>query len=193
MLSKYTDGCVGACMMEIEGKIININKQEIEKRLISLGATKIFEGEVYSLYFDYPDRVLKKHGKTLRLRKIGREIILTLKTSGEPGDQESNLKIRNEYEVKLSDFENTKKILENIGLSIWLELKKHRTSYILDTVRFEIDKYQGEYSYIPQLLEIEGPNMETIYKYVELLGFNKKDCKPWTFEDLIYHFSHSKV
>ena len=79
----------------------------------------------------------------------------------------------------------TKLILESLGLKEWLTLNKHRTTYVLDNVRFEFDKYHGQYEFVPEFLEIEAKDVETIYKYVKILGFKKEDCKPWTILDIV--------
>ncbi len=82
-----------------------------------------------------------------------------------------------------------KHLLETLGMNVWLEVKKHRTSYKLKGVRFEIDAYHDAYSYIPQFLEIEGHDVETIYTYAELLGFKKNDCKPWDILQVAAYYS----
>ena len=64
-------------------------------------------------------------------------------------------------------------------------MKKHRTSYVLDGVRFDFDKYHDQYEFVPEFLEIEAYDIETIYRYVELLGFGKDECKAWTFKDVV--------
>jgi len=46
-------------MPEIEVKILEIDKDEVIKKLNSLGAEKIFEGYVETIYYDTPDFKLK--------------------------------------------------------------------------------------------------------------------------------------
>ena len=162
------------------------NKKDIENKLKLLNAKKIIDDDVNALYFDYKDNSLRKNGKILRLRTIGNKAFLTLKHSILKRDE--HVKVREEYEIKVSSFNVTKKILELLGLSVWLNIKKHRTSYVLNGVHFEIDKYEGQYDYIPTFLEIEAGSSAVVYKYAQLLGFDKKDCKPWTLRDLIEYY-----
>ncbi len=168
-------------MKETEVKIFNINKEEIEEKLISLGAKKVFDDEVESLYFDFPNNSIRDRKQTLRLRKMGNKAFLTFKNT----ISNDSAKIRDEVEIEVSDFEKTRNILKALGLSEWLKTRKHRTSYKLKDARFEIDKYYDEYDFIPEFLEIETDNVKTLYKYVELLGFKREDCKPWTILDFI--------
>ena len=49
------------------------------------------------------------------------------------------------------------------------EKKKHRVSYALDGMEFDFDIYEG----IPEFLEIEGPDGDTIQQWVVKLGLEK--------------------
>ena len=160
---------------EIEIKVLGIDRSNLEEKLVSLGAEKVFDDEIHALYYDFPDNAIKRKGCTLRLRREGEKSVFTLKKDLENREA----KIREEYEIEVSDFTVMKHLLETLGMNVWLEMRKHRTSYKLKGVRFEIDAYHDEYSYVPQYLEIEGHDIETIYEYAELLGFNKNDCRPW--------------
>lgn len=168
-------------MKEIEVKILNVDKKAIEKKLISMGAKKVFEGDIHAIFFDFADQSIRKNKRTIRLRREGEKNVLTFK---EPVPH-NNLKIRQEYETEVEDFNMTKKILENIGLFEWLSLKKRRTSYKLTDARFEFDKHHDQYDFVPEFLEIESKDIRTVYKYVKLLGFKKEDCKPWTILDIV--------
>ncbi len=162
-------------MYEIEVKILDINREEVERRLLSLGAKKVFDGEVHALYFDSADHSIRDKKDTLRLRRTGEKTALTFKKHVENPD----FKVREEKEVEVSDFGIMQSMLESMGFSVWLEMKKNRTTYAIEGLHFEFDKYHGQYEFIPEFLEIEAADAEQIYKYVELLGLMKEDCKPW--------------
>ena len=68
-------------------------------------------------------------------------------------------------------------------------IQKHRTSYKLNDVRFDIDTLEKEYAYIPTYLEIEAKNIELIHKYAKILGYRVEDCLPWTTDELIKFYS----
>ncbi|MBN2459379.1 class IV adenylate cyclase [Candidatus Woesearchaeota archaeon] len=176
-------------MREIEVKILNINKNEIEKKLALLGVKKTFEGMLEAYYFDYPNLKLRKSGKTLRLRKEDGKAVLTFKQKV----NDKKFKIRNEHEVELSDFGKAKQILELLGLRVFSGINKKRTAYTLGEVHLEIDKYLGKYSFVPEFLEIESEDERLIYKYAGMLGFKPKDCKPWSMVDIINHYKVKKI
>ncbi len=162
-------------MYEIEIKILEIDRKKIERDLISLGAKQAYDGEIHAVYYDSPNHVIRNNRDTFRLRKEGTTSILTFKRYIE----EADAKVREEKEVEVSDFNTMRSILESVGFSGLFEMKKHRTSYQLEGVHFEFDKYHEEYEYIPEFLEIEGTDLQTVLSYAEILGFNKQDCKPW--------------
>ncbi len=175
-------------MLEAEVKILGINGKEVGRQLASLGASLVFDGPIHAIYYDSPDQKVRKQKGTFRLRKEGDRAVLTYKGHVEDRDA----KVRQETEVTVSDFEGMRSILEALGFTPWLEMEKHRTSYDLSGVRFELDKYRGVYAYIPEFLEIEGPDVPSVHKSAALLGFRKEDCLPWDAVQLARHYRKDK-
>jgi adenylate cyclase, class 2 len=172
-------------MKEIEVKILEVNKVKVEKTLANLGAKKVFDGDIETLFFDFEKGTIINQKNVLRLRKEQDKIELTYKKV----HFTPKAKTAEEYSVSISNLETMKKILENLGLSIIECMKKHRVSYKLNDARFDFDRYSGKYGFIPEFLEIEAENSDLIYKYAALLGFKEKDCLPWSTTELIRHYS----
>lgn len=176
-------------MKEIEIKIIEIDRKIVEDNLATLGAAKTFDGDVESWFFDFQDSRITRARNLVRLRKIGNRTDLAFKKFVES----QSAKVRNEYEVSISDFETMRLILESLGLISTWRMEKHRTSYVLSgSVHVDIDKYSGGLSHIPELMEIEGEDISTISEHVKLLGFGPDDCKSWDTFDLIDYYSKKK-
>ena len=167
-------------MKEIEVKILEIDVGEIEKKLKKLGAEKVFEGEVVSIYFDFSDKLLEKEGKILRLRQKGDKVILTYKEL----ISQDEAKIMDEYELEVDNFESMKRIFEGIGLLPLYEFNKHRTTYKLNNTNFEIDKYPE----IPAFLEIEAPDLDIINEIVSKLGFSKEKVNSYSIKDVLKYY-----
>ena len=66
-------------MNEVEVKILNINRKEIEKKLVALGAKKVFDDKVSALFFDSDEKEVRHNNKQLRLRTEGKKAVLTIK------------------------------------------------------------------------------------------------------------------
>lgn len=177
-------------MKEVEVKIIGIDREVVEAKLRSLGASKTFEGDEDTVFFDFPGNPITGAKNLLRLRKIGDKTVLTFKKFV----KNETAKVRDEYEVLVSGFEPMRLILESLGLFAIVRMEKHRTSYALKSgVRVDLDKYGGEFSHIPDLMEIEGEDVNTVRSHVKLLGFQPEDCKSWTTFDLVDYYSKKKL
>ena len=175
-------------MKELEVKILEVNRKKLKKLFISLGAKKVFDGDIQTLLFDFKDGSISKAKNVLRLRKEQDKIELTYKKV----QYIQTAKLAEEYSVEVSNMDTMKKILENLGLSATESMQKHRVSYMLDHSRFDIDCYAGNYAFIPEFLEIESENIDLIHKYAALLGFKAEDCLPWSTNELIRHYSFKK-
>ena len=142
-------------MREIELKVLEINKEDEETKLLKLGFKKIWEGIILEKMFDTENKDLKRKKQLLRLRTIHGKIELTLK-----GKKEKHpfLKMREEREVTVNSFAKMQEILEGLGYTCMASREKKRTSYKLKDVKVEIDEYPGAEPY----LEIEGTEEEVI-------------------------------
>lgn len=173
-------------MEEIEVKILEVNRAKVEKILANLGAKKVFDGDIETLFFDFKKKgTIIKQKNVLRLRKEQDKIELTYKKV----HFTSKAKTAKEYSVSVSSLETMEKILVNLGLSVIECMQKRRVSYKLDDVHFDFDRYSGKYRFIPEFLEIEAENADLVYKYAALLEFKENDCLPWSTTELIRYYS----
>jgi len=172
-------------MEEIEVKVLNVDGRRVERELIRLGAKRVFDGEVETFFFDFKNHSVIKARNVIRLRREGDRTVLTFKKFLSNED----VKAVEEYEVVVSNMQKMKRILEFLGLSMTSSMQKHRVSYRLGHVHFDIDRYEREHAYIPEFLEIEAEDTGTIHRYAELLGFTIEDCLPWSTEELVNYYS----
>lgn len=163
-------------MKEKEVKILEINKKEIISKLEKLGAEKVFDSYYKGLSVLSPAREIDTENNLLGIRKKGDVAYLLFKGKKEEGEA----KIREEIELKIEDYEKTKKIFKNLGFNFSDEKTKSRTSYILDDARFEIDTYEE----IPTFLEIEAPSIESIKEAVESVGYSMEDTNSLSGQDI---------
>ena len=156
---------------EIEVKVLDIDKKEIETRLRKLKAKKIFDGISYSIIYDFPDKRLDKKRSILRIRKEADEHFITFKRHL----SSSKAKVARELEVKIDDFNTMTDIFNMLGFKTKKYTKK-RVSYKLGKARIDMDKHPG----IPWYLEIEAPNIKLINEAADKLKIDKKELKPWS-------------
>ncbi len=171
-------------MDEIEVKILDIDRKAVEKRLADLGFRKAFDGEVVTLFFDFPDSRIREAGDMLRLRRKGEASSITYKKKLAV----EGAKVMREHEAEISDFEAMCNVLASIGLERTLEVAKRRTSYRKGRTSVEIDSHTGEYSYIPEFLEIEAESTAELARWVEAMGYKMEEARPWSFFQVALHY-----
>jgi adenylate cyclase class 2 len=153
---------------EIEAKLKIESPEQIEKKLLELGAEFIAEQQQTDYHFDDDNGSMRKGDKALRLRKqtVGEKtrFILTYKGPKE----KSNFKKRQEIELELGDAETAEKLLVALGYHRALEVKKIRRLWKLDDCEVALDKLD----LLGDFVEIEGPDDERITAAQKRLGLS---------------------
>ncbi len=146
---------------EFEVRVLDINKEELIKKLEKLGAIKIAD-------FEYKRRVFNFNpptdNKWIRLRTDGNKTTLTIKKL-----ESLEIDGTKEMEIEVSDFDETNNILEELGYKAHTYQQNRRTRYILNDVELDIDTWP----YIPTYLEIEGKNEKAVEDMINLLEVDK--------------------
>jgi len=169
---------------EYEIRVLEINKEQIIKKLESLESKKI--GEFNQKRYVY-DLKPAEENKWIRLRTNGEKTTLTYK------DIESNtIDGTKEVEIEVDDFENANEFLERIGFKNKGYQENKRIQYLLQGVEVDIDAWPM----IPTYLEIEGESEEQVIRIQKLLGID--ECKVTTLNcnDIykqIYNIDISKI
>jgi len=165
---------------EIEVVILDIDFNNLIKKLKKLSAKEIYNGYFDDYFYDRKSKKLKKHNQALRLRKLDdNSAIVTFKDN--PTFKE--FKIRDEYEVTTNSFLETKKIFEQLGYKLINKRKIKRTIYLLDKVYIDFHDLLDKNT--PVYLEIEGPTKKQIIDIAKKLGFTKKDFHTYTTKEII--------
>lgn len=161
---------------EYEVRVLDVNKEELEKKLEDLGAEKIAD-------FDYKRRIYNFNpatdSKWIRLRTDGKKTTLTIK-------ELKSLEIdgTKEIEIAVSDFEETNQILNELGYHSHTYQENKRTRYVLNGVELDIDSWP----YIPTYLEIEGKNEQEVKGMIDLLGVDKEKVTSIDVQGVFKHF-----
>ncbi|MDP4008357.1 MAG: class IV adenylate cyclase [Candidatus Peregrinibacteria bacterium] len=166
-------------MKELELKFLEVDREDLVKRLIGAGAVLKVDDILKTVYFDTPDQKIMRSGDLLRVRTFGEKIELCWKDNMR---LEDGCKVYDETEVHVSDFENTVKILQSLGYVQAIYFEKKRTEYILaDGSKFEIDELPG----VPVFVEIEAENAARISELAREFNLEKYETSHLTGEELI--------
>ena len=173
-------------MLEKEVKILEIDVDAVIQRIEALGWIKTFEGFLHDEYFDFVWNKMDENDRSFRIRKKWDTHLYTIKRKRKHLHEggEKWVRIADEREEVITNVESFKKVLETYGLEKIREKKKHRISYLLDAIVFDIDIYEG----IPPFLEIEGQWKKDIEKYIKKLWLQKHPVKTFWSRGLFKYY-----
>lgn len=181
-------------MLEKEIKILEINKEEIINKLKELWAINTFDWFIHDVYYDFPNWDTMKMEYNNRLFRVRKKWEIHLYTIKRKRNKKSDwwekwFKIADEWENKITDVDSFTKVLEKYWMKRTREKMKHRISFKLLNIEFDID----DYDWIPTLLEIEAPTTKIIKEYVKVLWLeNHIQKKFWSRKLYDYYWLEYK-
>lgn len=155
---------------EYEIRVLEINKEEIIKKLENLSCKYVGEWLQKRYVYDFNPKI---ETKWIRLRTNGKETTLTIKDI--TSDKIDGTK---ELEIVVDDFDKTASILEELGYKPKAIQENKRVRYMYNDIEIDIDSWP----LIPDYLEIEGNSVADVDKMVQILDLNDakvttKDCQ----------------
>lgn len=169
---------------EYEIRALEINKEDIIKKLEELGAIK--KGEFKQKRYVYDLKPIEK-GKWIRLRTNGMVTTLTYKDI--VSDTIDGTK---EVEFEVEDFNKANEFLEKIGFESRSYQENIRIQYILNDVEIDIDSWPM----IPTYMEIEGKSEEEVIKMKKILDIDEDKFTALNCDEIykqIYGIDISKI
>jgi adenylate cyclase class 2 len=148
---------------EIETRFLDINKDELVKKLVDRGALDKGEEKLEEIIFHAADGSWVGKRKFVRLRKTKGKVKLTYKEN-----VEQTVDSAQEIELEVSDLEKCSEFFNKIGLFAMRRLEKYRHTFELGDVTVDIDTWPK----VPAYMEIEGPSVESLKKACETLGMD---------------------
>jgi adenylate cyclase class 2 len=145
-------------MLEVETKFVSPGNDRVEETLRDLDAKLLSDEEAEDVYFGHPCRDFGKTDETLRLRKKEGGSELTYKG---PRMKIENAKAREELTLKLDDPLGAQRIVERLGFSEFIVIKKRRRTYVYDKVLVAVDVVEGLGEFVELEVITEEPNRAT--------------------------------
>ena len=157
-------------MHEIETKILEVNTDEILKKLQILGAKEVQNTRLYVDWYCPKDALTTSHPWYLRVRKTsdGKSEISWKSLEKFVG----NTRQSQEINIDVSDFEKAKDLLSAIGLEHYAHQEKDRISFLYQDWNFDLDQYPK----MPAYLEIEGTSEEHVGEAIKLLNLESYEA-----------------
>ena len=151
-------------MQEIETKVLEVNIEEVKKKLKSLGAKEIQNTRLVIDWYCPKGTKQGEHPWYLRVRKASNgKNEISWKSLPKITD---NTRHSDEINVNINDAALAGELLENIGLENYAHQEKDRISFSYKDWNFDLDQYPG----MPAYLEIEGKIHEHVQEAIKLLN-----------------------
>lgn len=143
-------------MIEVEVKAHAPNLNEIEEKIVEIGASR--EGEEYQedLYFNAPHRDFAQTDEALRIRKIKKENSEETYITYKGAKMDNVSKTRKEIEVAVENPSKVADILQNLSFRPVATVRKNRIIYTLGELIITLDKVHG----VGDFVEIEKETAE---------------------------------
>jgi adenylate cyclase class 2 len=166
---------------EVEIKFRPKNLRALARKLRAAGFRLVTRRthEMNTLY-DLPGHALRKRGELLRLRKYGKEWILTYKAKGKAGRH----KTRVETETKIADGAKMEAILRALGYSPTFRYEKFRAEWAEKKGHVVVDETP-----IGNFVEIEGP-ARWIDQTARRLGISPRDYITKSYAGLFFDWKN---
>lgn len=171
---EFSDNMINDFDIEREIKVLDVDTEEIIKKLKYLWAKKVFDGWIHDVYIDYADKELEKRDQKVSFRfrfKVSHEwklsIYYTLKKKKDD-DISSDIRSVYESELKLSNPQLVSDLLGAIWLQETREKVQQRKSLAFnETAKFDFN--HSIFKEIPDWLEVETTHWERAKWMVDLL------------------------
>ena len=148
---------------EIEVRFLEVDKEALVKKLISLGAKD--RGEVMleeAIIYGPEDKWLNER-RLVRIRKSGESVKVTYKEYTEVAIGGAS-----EVEFEVEDFKKAELFFEKIGLPAYRHQQKKRHTLEYNGVTFDIDTWPR----VPVYVELEGPSEESLREVAKAVGLD---------------------
>ena len=152
----------GVTKIENEITVLNIDKDKFIKKILETGGKEV-SPELKQIRCVYDFNPVNPH-KWIRLRTNGKKTTLTIKET----NANSKMGAR-ELEIEVSDFEETNRILNELGYKYRNRQENYRHIFMLDGAEISIDSWPK----IKPYAEIEADTKEDIANVLK-----KLDVKP---------------
>jgi len=173
-------------MKEKEVKILNVDFEKIERRLIDAGAVLIKDEHQVNWIFQV-EALQTQDGEKGYLRLRSTHSNLSQETTHEftlkMKEPDQEIRVYEELTTNVSDPKALLEIMRLINLPVQYRGEKSRKSYRWGTIDFEMDQWDAE-TYPMPYLEIEVEKTSDLDDALKMLGLTRSDVTTKSISDL---------
>ncbi len=168
---------------EIEVKVLHVDLDVMERRLVDLGGEKIGEEQQTNYLIDSSAHPIPAGLGYLRIRHIEKNEGEITQCTFKEKKCDEGVRAYDEHTVIIDDAHEMRAIFALLGYDLVEEAKKHRISYAFKQCRMDLDRWDPE-SFPEPYMEIEGPNREAIDKAIVALSIDREQVSTKSIAEL---------
>lgn len=168
---------------EIEVKVLYVDLDEMEAKLVDLGGEKIGEEHQTNYLIDSAAHPIPAGLGYLRIRRIKKNGDETIQCTFKEKKSDEGVRAYDEHTVIIDDAREMRAIFALLGYGLVEEAKKHRISYAFKQCRIDLDRWDPE-SFPEPYMEIEGPNREAIDEVIVALSIAREQVSTKSIAEL---------
>ncbi len=168
---------------EIEVKVLYVDLDEMEAKLVDLGGEKIGEEHQTNYLIDSAAHPIPEGLGYLRIRRIEKGGVETIQCTFKEKKCDEGVRAYDEHTVIIDDASEMRAIFALLGYGLVEEAKKHRISYAFKQCRIDLDRWDPE-SFPEPYMEIEGPNREAIDEAIAALSIDREQVSTKSIAEL---------
>lgn len=168
---------------EIEVKVLHVDLDDMEVKLVDLGGEKIGEEHQTNYLIDSAAHPIPAGLGYLRIRRIEKDGGENVQCTFKEKKSDEGVRAYDEHTVIIDDAREMCAIFDLLGYGLVEEAKKHRISYAFKQCRIDLDRWDPE-SFPEPYMEIEGPNKVAIDEVIAALSIAREQVSTKSIAEL---------
>lgn len=172
-------------LKEIEKKYQVDNLEKLEQLLIAQGARFIKESRERDIYFNVSGRDSMTSKECLRIRTTPTKTELTYKPPTALDNTDTHF-AKKETNLPIQNVETAIELLESLGNSLLVDLRKYRRYYELEGVTITLDMLNEKYSFVEIEVETadEADALVKIHHIANILNLSEDSIETRPYRDI---------
>lgn len=168
---------------EIEVKVLNIDLNAMEEKIIACGGEKISDEKQRTIVINSDRHPIPDELGYLRLREVQRDGEIERVCTFKEKKANTSVRVYDEHTVAIDDMDEMLTIFKLLGYDLTSIGEKHRISYRFKNCRLDLDRWDQD-TYPEPYMEIEGENREAIEEVIRDLSIDHEQVSTLSIREL---------
>lgn len=168
---------------EIEVKVLNIDLNAMEEKIIACGGEKISDEKQRTIVINSDRHPIPDELGYLRLREVQRDGEIERVCTFKEKKANTSVRVYDEHTVAIDDMDEMLTIFKLLAYDRTSLGEKHRISYRFKNCRLDLDRWDQD-TYPDPYMEIEGESREAIEEVIRALSIDPQQVSTLSIREL---------